>query len=1363
MTTSSRFAHAATRIRSWVAVVIVVAAAATSWPALRADIPHVSSGTWVGAGEVGAIPAGTGSVGLPDGRLLVAGGESEGAPSARVAIYDPAAGQWSPGTDLIVARTGHAVALLKDGRVVIAGGTTASGPTFDIEIYDPTMGTSVHGGDMTLPRVDHAAATLRDGRVLIVGGSDGVSDLSGAEIFDPATGLSAGVAVMSTPRLNATATTLLDGHVLVVGGSDGTNDLASAEIFDSASGSFFGTGSMQVARSGHVAVLLPSNNQVLIAGGTATGAALAHAELYADWRDGFSLVPNQPSTARGGAIAGALRPYDLAFVAGGGPTTGEFYGYATVKTDKDDYQPGEIVTISGSGWQPGETVNLRVSEDADTHFDWNLTAIADEQGNIVNREFYPRQDEQFQHLGMRFYVMASGAGWQALNTFTDGAVRVRARISGTNTNLAVTFPVASLKVFTPSTNTTCVGTSTSTFPAAALTTDGGGGNGYVDVPGMTVSTSGGQGSFNAQAPSPVTIGGTTYAFSSWVADSSSQLQGTIVTTGCFNNLGNGQTSITANYVATVNTTTTVASSANPSAFGQAVTFTATVTPASGASNPTGTVQFKVDGADFGTPVSLAPGTGNTSVATSSSTSTLSVAGSPHVITAEYSTTGGFNGSTGTLNQTVNTANTGTSLASSANPSKFGQSVTFTATVARIPAGSGTATGTVTFKEGATTLGTGTLNGSGVATFTTSTLSVASHSITAEYGGDGNFNTSTSSALTQVVQKSDTSTALSSSVNPSTFGQSVTFTATVTATAPGTGTPAGSVEFFDGATSLGTSTLNGSAQATLSTSTLIVGTHSITAKYLGNSNYNESTSSALSQQVQKADTTTSVTSSANPSKFGQSVTFTATVSVVAPGTGTPAGSVEFFDGATSLGTSTLNGSGQASFAASTLTVGTHSITAKYLGNSNYNESTSSALNQEVQKADTTTSVASSANPSKFGQSVTFSATVSVVAPGAGTPAGSLEFFDGATSLGTSTLNGSGQATFTTSTLTVATHSITAKYLGNGNYNESTSSALNQEVQKADTSTVLTSSANPSTFGQSVTFTASVNVVAPGAGTPAGSVEFFDETVSLGTTTLDGSGQATFTTSDLAVGTHPITAQYQGNANFSGSTSGAVNQVVNKGETTTTLVSSTNPSVSGQAVTFTATVSPVAPAAGTPSGTVKFYNGTTEIGSGVLVSGQATFTTSDLAVGTHPITAQYQGNANFNGSTSGAVNQVVNKGETTTTLVSSTNPSVFGQAVTFTATVSPVAPAAGTPSGTVKFYDGATEIGSGTLVSGQAAVTTSALTVGTHTITAQYQGDANFNGSTRASSARWSTKARRPRRWSRRRLPRCSARRSPSRRR
>ena len=164
---------------------------------------------------------------------------------------------------------------------------------------------------------------------------------------------------------------MIDGHVLVVGGNDGANDLASAEIFESATGSFFGTGAMQVARSGHVAVLLPNNNQVLIAGGMSAGAAVASAELYADWRDGFSA---DHADVRGapGAIAGGLQPHDVAFVAGGGANTGDYYGYATVKTDKDDYAPYQTVTISGSGWQPGENVHLKVSEDADTHYDWEL-------------------------------------------------------------------------------------------------------------------------------------------------------------------------------------------------------------------------------------------------------------------------------------------------------------------------------------------------------------------------------------------------------------------------------------------------------------------------------------------------------------------------------------------------------------------------------------------------------------------------------------------------------------------------------------------------------------------------------------------------------------------------------------------------------------------------------------------------------------------------------------------------------------------------------------------------------------------------------------------------------------------------------
>src|SRR5439155_4368745 len=116
---------------------------------------------------------------------------------------------------------------------------------------------------------------------------------------------------------------------------------------------------------------------------------------------------------------------------------------------------------------------------------------------------------------------------------------------------------------------------------------------------------------------------------------------------------------------------------------------------------------------------------------------------------------------------------------------------------------GTPTGTVTFKDGSTTLGTGTLDGSGVATYTTGafTFSVGSHSITAVYGATTNYNTSTSSTLTQTVNAASTSTALSSSANPSVYGQAVTFTATVSATSPGTGTPTGTVTFKDGSTTL----------------------------------------------------------------------------------------------------------------------------------------------------------------------------------------------------------------------------------------------------------------------------------------------------------------------------------------------------------------------------------------------------------------------------------------------------------------------------------------------------------------------------------------------------------------------------------
>jgi uncharacterized repeat protein (TIGR03803 family) len=188
--------------------------------------------------------------------------------------------------------------------------------------------------------------------------------------------------------------------------------------------------------------------------------------------------------------------------------------------------------------------------------------------------------------------------------------------------------------------------------------------------------------------------------------------------------------------------------------------------------------------------------------------------------------------------------TSTSVTSSRNPSAFGQSVTFTATVS---ASSVTPAGTVTFKNGSVTLGTATLVG-GVATLTTTTLSAGTHSITAVYNGVPDFSSSTSSALSQVVNPATSTVTLTSSLNPSTLGQSVTFTATV---APEfSGTPKGTVKFKNRNATLGSATLTDDV-ATLTTTALGVGTHSITAVYDGNASFSGSTSSVLAQVVNPA--------------------------------------------------------------------------------------------------------------------------------------------------------------------------------------------------------------------------------------------------------------------------------------------------------------------------------------------------------------------------------------------------------------------------------------------------------------------------------------------------------------------------------
>jgi hypothetical protein len=268
-------------------------------------------------------------------------------------------------------------------------------------------------------------------------------------------------------------------------------------------------------------------------------------------------------------------------------------------------------------------------------------------------------------------------------------------------------------------------------------------------------------------------------------------------------------------------------------YGQSVTFTATVHPAT-SGTPTGTITFKDGAAALGT-VAL---TGNTA-----SFTRATLAAQSHAITATYSGDAHFAASNSPiLTQTITKAATSIVLTSSPYTSRFGQPVALYATVK--PATSGTPTGAVTFKDGTAIIETHTLS-LGKAQVTTRKLTVGTHSLTAVYTGSANFTGSTSAVLHFVTSKAATSTAVVSSLNPSKHGTAVTFTATVKSST--TGTPTGSATFKDGTVVLATVALT-SGKAALTISTLAAGSHSITVVYNGSTGFNPSTSAILTQSV-----------------------------------------------------------------------------------------------------------------------------------------------------------------------------------------------------------------------------------------------------------------------------------------------------------------------------------------------------------------------------------------------------------------------------------------------------------------------------------------------------------------------------------
>ena len=456
----------------------------------------------------------------------------------------------------------------------------------------------------------------------------------------------------------------------------------------------------------------------------------------------------------------------------------------------------------------------------------------------------------------------------------------------------------------------------------------------------------------------------------------------------------------------------------------------------------------------------------------------------------------FSQSQTTYNQVVNKAalvpGTNFNLTSSANPSIYGANVTFTATLTA-SGGGATPTGTIQFQNNGVSMGTPVALTAGVATYSISTLAVGSYPITAVYSGDSNYSSGTSSTLTQVVNKA----ALNITANNAT---KVYGAVLPSLTASYTG-------FVNGDTSASLTTQP--TLTTTATAASAVGTYPITAAGAVDPNY--------------------------------TITYTAgTLTVTAaPLTITANNASRYYDVAnpvfTFLGAGFVNGDTAASLTTQpTLTTtatllsatGTYPITPAGAVDANYAITYVAGTLTINKEGSTAISLASSANPSTYGANVTFTATVPVTATG------TITFLDNGVSIGTGVVNpATGVATFSSATLAVGTHPIMASYPGDSNFPAVTSSSLSQVVNKGGVTFAVTSSANPATYGQNVTFTITCtgfNGIAPTGTVTVSTPGWTSQTPALVTSGV--TGVATFTTNNLPAGTDVLTIVYNGDPNY-----------------------------------------------------------------------------------------------------------------------------------------------------------------------------------------------------------------------------------------
>jgi hypothetical protein len=657
------------------------------------------------------------------------------------------------------------------------------------------------------------------------------------------------------------------------------------------------------------------------------------------------------------------------------------------------------------------------------------------------------------------------------------------------------------------------------------------------------------------------------------------------------------------------TAVSVTSSAPSVLAGESVSFTATVTSATGI--PTGTATLYDGVTALQTQPLSAQGIATFSLNTlGAGNHSLSISYSGDV---NYSTS-----SSAAFAETVNLAQPQITLGGPTAPVNVGAAVTLTGSITSPGIHP---TGTLTLRDGMTSIASQVVPSAGGFTFSISSLSLGTHQLSVAYAGDNDNASASSSTITITIQLAPTATALGVGSNPGTFGQPVTFTVTVVSDSPGA---TGSVNFFDGAAQIGSVSLS-SGVASFTTSSLGFGVHSITAVYTGDAQHASSTSAAISERIVEPATAT-MASSSNPAVAGTDVAFIATI--VAQGSQIPTGAVTFRDNGTALGSATLDGSGSATLHTSSLSVGSHNITVSYAGDTNV-AAASASLSQKIQAATTNVVLTASSDLVTYANPLTLTATLT---SNGATATGTVTFAENGASVGSATINAQGIATLTLATLAPGTHTLVANYAGDGRASASSSSPVTIVI-KQTTSLTITSSANPTLTASPITLTATLTNA--GAAPASGLVTFSDGTTQLGTAQLDANGRASLVLPSLPSGTHSISASYPGDGNDFASTSSPLSQVVNLRSTTTTLTASQTDATNPQQVTLIAVVHGDGSSA--PTGTVTFASGTLPIGSATIdANGVATLTILlETSTSKESVTASYGGDAIFQSSTSASI--------------------------------------------------------------------------------------------------------------------------------